>query len=284
MHQPPLPSPTRAFTLIELLLVLAMFSVLATITLVSFGHLGRGARLASATNTVSVTLANARALAMKHNQLVLVVFRPRNQSDGTQRVEAVTSTWTGESYLNRTAGRVRIIDRYLAAALVPSRLLPAGIQIAAPAYEADIDIEWVTQSNLHGAEGAADRQRGVVVGVLYGPDGTTRTRNSRTDADRLWLDLDGHGVVVPRIRDDGSDILPAEIPLDFFEQDNPDDEPFVTLAPFLAVYDDTAARASRATTWQADGDYRAELTGERGFISRLADRLHFNRYTGVVMK
>ena len=62
------------------------------------------------------------------------------------------------------------------------------------------------------------------------------------------------------------------------------DESFVTVAPFLAVYDDREARKLRAGDWNVGFDYELELTGPDGFITHNGLRVHFNRYTGVVMK
>ena len=71
---------------------------------------------------------------------------------------------------------------------------------------------------------------------------------------------------------------------DFFDQKIFDDEAFVRIAPFLAVYDDDKAREMRTTDWTDQADYEAELTGTTGYITQFADRIHFNRYTGVVMR
>ena len=66
--------------------------------------------------------------------------------------------------------------------------------------------------------------------------------------------------------------------------DEPTDEPNVEPVPFLAVYDDTEARELRVTDWTNAGDYRNELTGPLGYIAQWSDPLHFNRYTGVIMR
>ena len=55
--------------------------------------------------------------------------------------------------------------------------------------------------------------------------------------------------------------------------------------PFVAVYDDEEPREMfGADDWGDFETYRAELTGPEGYINLRADRIHFNRYTGVAMK
>ena len=75
----------------------------------------------------------------------------------------------------------------------------------------------------------------------------------------------------------------------FFNQWWETDETLVTVVPFLAVYDDEKARELRTTDWTDQTDYEAELTGSltdspTAYINLRADRIHFNRYTGVAMK
>ena len=67
-----------------------------------------------------------------------------------------------------------------------------------------------------------------------------------------------------------------------------DDEPFVVIAPFLAVYDDDEARELGDTAnWDDPQIYQQDLVGlpnDPGYITENANRIHFNRYTGVVMR
>ena len=76
------------------------------------------------------------------------------------------------------------------------------------------------------------------------------------------------------------------------EYDDQDDEPMIYTAPFLAVYDDDQARKEKVENWTEAGGYD-ELVGsptalggyfKEGFISTHADPIHFNKYTGVVLK
>ena len=63
-----------------------------------------------------------------------------------------------------------------------------------------------------------------------------------------------------------------------------DDEPFISPVPYVAVYDDDKARETRTTNWLTQAQIDADLTGPNGYINTYADRIHFNRYTGVAMK
>ena len=83
----------QAFTLTELLVVIGVIAVLATLTLISTKAISAGARVSSAVNTVTAALDNGRALAMRRNAVVLVAFRPRFDRNRTdQVVEVVTAT------------------------------------------------------------------------------------------------------------------------------------------------------------------------------------------------
>ena len=86
------------FTLTELLVAIGIIAVLASITAIAVRAISKDARQASGVNAVTAALSNARALAMKNNELVLVVFRPRRATVNTQYVEVVFCEWTGETY------------------------------------------------------------------------------------------------------------------------------------------------------------------------------------------
>jgi prepilin-type N-terminal cleavage/methylation domain-containing protein len=280
------PSRCRlAFTLTELLVVIAVISVLSVLTLVSIKAITSDARIASGSNAVSAALENARSLALKDNAVVLVVFRPRLDGESEQFIEVVTATFTGESYRDGNSPW-RVIDRFVQSPGVPVRALPVGVKVACPAYDANEDLRWVTQAHLP-ATLSENEVPGVVLGVMYGPDGTTLAQNLGSDSDYLWVDfkpnLDPTGT--PLIRFGEQDERPnavsgqTRLTMTF-----PDDETFVTVAPFLAVYDDAKARESKTLPWNDQANYEAELTGSSGYITANADRIHFNRYTGVVMR
>jgi hypothetical protein len=74
---------------------MGVIGVLSTLTLVSIRAIARDARLSSATNTVTAALDNARALAMKRNQPVLVAFFPGVEG-ARSRVDVLTAVWAGD--------------------------------------------------------------------------------------------------------------------------------------------------------------------------------------------
>ena len=106
------------------------------------------APLAIKANSVKAALDNARAMAMKNNTIVLVVFRPRLEGVHKQKqeVDIYTAKWTGESILNLNGANV--VDRFVPIPPIVVRTIPAGIKIAAPFYGDNEDEVWITQSHL----------------------------------------------------------------------------------------------------------------------------------------
>ena len=187
-------------------------------------------------------------------------------------VEATVAKWTGESYF--TSGG-QVIDRFVPHQDVGPRTLPVGIKVAGPDYRNSLsgvisDDIWLTQAHLP----AIDQQNqltgerpGALIGVMYAPDGSTITRNSQSDSNSAWVDfvVDPDPTVDPTLIRFGNPEFPASVDELFFEQWWADDEPLVTIVPFLAVYHDEQAREFRTTEWSTSEDY-AELTGATGYI------------------
>lgn len=284
----------NGFTLTELLIVMGVIGVLSVLTLISMRVIARNAKLAASTNTVFASLDNARAIAIRDGNLVLLAFRPRIENGEDVVVDLVACRWTGESY---PAAPVGTIDRFEPIADFPVRTLSSGIKVAAPSYRTGNDLEWTTQSHLPRTQAVASPEwPGALLGVMYGPDGTILTSNPRTDASLIWVDFNHHPTyVVPRIELDMFD--PDPIPIvdlaidtnrfdDYFRQIIATDEPFITFAPFIAVYDDEAARELKdpVRDWGDEQGYVNDLTGPDGYITRLGNRIYFNRYTGVALK
>lgn len=308
MSRPHAKSPGRqspgGFTLTELLIVMGVIATLSVLTLVSVKAIANDARMASATNTVVASLDNARSLAMKNNNLVMVVFKARlDGSDGVV-VDIVPCEWTGESYRNGVVGitPVQVIDRFRPIPDAPVRSLPRGIKVAAPRYALQGDEAWATQSNLPATEAGLE-VAGVVLGVMYGPDGTTVSNNPQSDSDFLWVDFQFNPADGAQIRNNflnmpNDDLPPGAVNLNeptYFTQNFESDEPFVLMAPFLAVYDDDQARELKTGDWSdtpaGRAVYQRDLVGDPsdpetfpGYITGNSTRIHFNRYTGVVMK
>jgi prepilin-type N-terminal cleavage/methylation domain-containing protein len=303
----PAPGGRRAaFTLTELLVAIGIIAVLAALTAISIRGVAKDARLASSRNTVAAVLDNARALAMKENRLVMVVFRPRWDGPKKVYVELVTAQWTGESAINYNPqygadGYYPVVDRFIPVPDIPARRLSTGIKVAGPRYAETDDTQfrddvWTTQVHLPGIDqsaggGQTSEAPGSMMAVLYGPDGATCTANSASDSNLMFVDFN-----LDRFQRAYASTVPppgnyhdytysgGDAPYMYFDQFFVNDEPYVTIVPFLAVYDDDEARELRATNWTDQSDYEAELVGPNGYITAHADRLHFNRYTGVAMK
>ncbi len=101
------------------------------------------------------------------------------------------------------------------------------------------------------------------------PDGTTITRNSQSDSNQSFVDFNNSG---------DQQINSFDIDDQMFEND----EPYLAMAPFLAVFDDDEAREIKDTTAWGDEIIRREDITD--YVTQFAKRIHFNRYTGVVMK
>jgi prepilin-type N-terminal cleavage/methylation domain-containing protein len=219
-HRPRLRAGTAwlaGFTLLELLVVMGILLILATLTAIGVGKVTRDAKLANATNVLVASLGNARAIAIRDNAYVMVTFRiaPDRRSRGLPRepqvVQVVTARWTGEVVTSGTplpptsvppiVPPVRPLpndvfaDRFIPVPGVPTRELPGGILVAGPAFgfvtDASIggnDGQWRTQPRFAGTPNLAavpptftpDLARtelGWAIGVLFGPDGRVLSRN-----------------------------------------------------------------------------------------------------------
>lgn len=289
----------RGFTLIELLVTMGIVAIIATITIVGLRAVTEGSKIASARNTITATLDNARGLAMEENTIVMVAFRAKLIGDDKQVVEAVTARFAGDTYVNNAGV---LVDRFVPIPEVAARELPEGVKVAAPFYESEIDFLWMATSDLPNVRGN-NEVAGCIVSVMYGPDGETLRYNPRTDAVQSWVDFNPtfdfseYGEV--RQRHAGDDYFPnaaqlvasiCDFGLDytaFMCQQYQDDEPFVIPAPFLAVFNDEECRTFYDTsTWTgatANGGLN-RINNQSEYINQYADRIHFNRYTGVVMK
>jgi len=283
------------FTLAELLVVIGIIVILATTTLFAVGRMAREARLSSATNSVIAALDNARTHAIRNNEMVLVVFRPRLRADrNEQYIEVVTAVWTGESYTwpPPPAGpNYRpVIDRFVPVGDLRPRALPIGIKVAAPRYYGgtDTDATWETQVHLPSTlAGFTGERVGALLGIMFDGQGRVVTKNSLsgTGSNQQWVDFNSDGLH----RDRGTDYnyrtgnFPPQPFAARFDHVAEFDEPYVTTAVFLAVFDDDRAREFRTTNWSTNALYD-ELIGGNGWITRNSDRIHFNRYTGVVMR
>jgi prepilin-type N-terminal cleavage/methylation domain-containing protein len=275
----------RAFTLTELLVVMGIIALLGVLTAVSYRGIAKDAKLSSAKNTVSAMLDTARGLAMKNNRPTLVMFSPKLLGPNDQRIEVLLAEWTGdvvEQVVQVPAstcfpGSVnpRLFERFAVVEGTQPRYLAAGINVAGPNYNTcdSLDDKWVVPSNLMNPQEAPGRP----IAVLFLPDGTTST-NVPATATRA-----NNYPFVDRNLDGLQNRLSASQDIDsYFYQLTADDEPCADYAPYLAVFNEQEARELYSTTGWTVAQARVDDLSQ--YIKENADRIHFNRYTGVAMK
>jgi prepilin-type N-terminal cleavage/methylation domain-containing protein len=304
--------PRRSFTLIELLVVMGVVALLSALTALGYRSIAKDAKIASGKNTVMAVLDNARAMAMKTNQIVMVVFRPH--VDGKEEyVEAVTAKWTGDSGTADTPFGKQVVDRFAPIPGVPTRSLPVGIKVAGPFFgasvnnSANLDDKWITVTHLPAVtDNGQGEAPGEMLGVMFDPSGTTITASSATDAARIFVDFNNDSLqqfgnqVTGVTKLDYYSYLPSDgLPTpptiglaqwngQYFNQEFESDEPYIDVVPYLAVFDDDKAREfydiTRWSTPPSATPGPNRMADYTEFITQNADRIHFNRYTGVAMK
>ena len=330
----------RAFTLLELLVVMGIMMILAVLTAISVGKVTRDAKLANATNGVVAALGTARAIAIRDNAYVLVTFRvaPDRQSRQVPRtplvIQVITARWTGEvvtpdapvpAGVEMPSTRDVYGQRFVPVPGVPSRDLPSGVYVAGPGFfrvsnnsTGLSDKYWFTQPTFAGTANLAATpptyvpnlaltEVGNAIGVMFGPDGRTASRmdNDVTEVDNVdssdgnawvkpFLDTDGNG-----FPSRGTSVFGTFPPLQnvsFFYYDEPLDNGFIDLVPYLAVFNMSEAREKfNSSLWKGPtigslGSfipiYTAPTIPQRvqdisKFVDEQSDRITFNRYTGV---
>lgn len=298
-----------AFTLIELLVAMGVIIVLATVTLVSVRALAQGASRASAVNRVKAMLGSARATAMKRGRPVAVVFTASwdpARPDVPQRTEMWLVEYSGVTLQPDPLGNPNLlIDRFVPVEDAEPLALPAGFKVAGPWYDLNTDGRWVTQPELRLSDPVAfgsPEWPGRMIAVMFAPDGSLVTSRPMGDNSHSFVDFN-HGVTNTSTNvngdgdDDGSpqdlwDTSNTTFP--FFDYNEPGDETNLVFVPFLAVYNDDEAREFYgADDWSDEEQYFAELVNgvfnntlnpNVGYITEYGERIHFNRYTGVVMR
>lgn len=253
---------------------MAIIVVVALLTVVAVRQIANDARLSTARNAITAGLDNARAIAMRDNEYVLAAFRVKWNEGEDQVTELVLAKWTRDSHIDDW----RLLDRY---ELIPDyapRALPVGIKVAGTWYDlpgVSSDFTWITQPELKYSEsGSETPDRFRMIGMIFAPDGSIVSRNLASGADRNYIDFNRNG---------GRDYIASDGAK--YDYVNLDDEPNVEQVPFLAVYDDREAREIRLNdTWNSASRIDQDLTGPEGYIALRADRIHFNRYTGVAMR
>jgi len=295
----PISSRLRAFTIIELLVVMGVIGVLALLTTLGARKLTQGSRLAAATNAVTSALGNARAAAIKDSAVTAVVFRPvwdLSRRQIPQHVEIVTVRSTGErsSFQSNNNIGIAVAERYRPVQGIPTVSLPEGIKVAGPMYDPPGSFGAIASENVYATQvelvkaetcaEAIDFNR--VVAVLFGPDGQflTRPPHGSLNETKSYVDWNDNGGL-PNAPADPQDVVPGACSSGNFErfwlQDHPDDECNLMFVPFLSIYDDKAARELKGTDWGNVNNMINELTGPNGYIAQFGDRINFNRFSGI---
>ena len=288
----------RAFTIVELLVVIGVIGILAALTTLGARRLTAGSRLAAATNAVTSALGNARAAAIKDGITTAVVFRPvynPAKPNVPQRVELITVRSTGErSFFGQTQIGLRMAERYRPVQGIPATVLPEGIKVAGPMYDPPGSFGAIPAEQVYATQAEIipmlackeSIEFNRIVAVLFGPDGQFLTRPTRGSIDEMksYVDWNDNGGL-PTPPQDPQDVQQGNCAQGFFEQfwlqDHPDDENNLMFVPFVSVYDDKAARELKGTDWGNDNNMLGELTGPSGYISQFGDKITFNRFSGI---
>lgn len=277
----------RGFTLLELLVVTGIIVLLAVITVISVQALSRDARQTAAVNTVKASLGTARALAMRNNRPVMVVFRARPQGERDQYIEVIYAQWSGESYPIQVGTGFDLVDRFVPINDAPEAKLAPGIMIAGPRYigtGAGSDDRWRPTSNIYRIQNAGEIN-GQMYGVMFSADGSVITQNSLTDSNRQFVDFNNDGLQrTPSANLDynlGVSVTFAQY-IAMSDHVTFDQEPFIVMVPFLAIYSDREVREVTGDgDWTTYPNIEADITF---YVNQFADRIHFNRYTGVLTR
>ena len=288
----------RAFTIVELLVVIGVIGILAALTTLGARRLTAGSRLAAATNAVTSALGNARAAAIKDGITTAVVFRPvynPAKPNVPQRVELITVRSTGErSFFGQTQIGLRMAERYRPVQGIPATVLPEGIKVAGPMYDPPGSFGAIPAEQVYATQAEIipmlackeSIEFNRIVAVLFGPDGQFLTRPTRGSIDEMksYVDWNDNGGL-PTPPADPQDVQQGNCAQGFFEQfwlqDHPDDENNLMFVPFVSVYDDKAARELKGTDWGNDNNMLGELTGPSGYIAQFGDKITFNRFSGI---
>ena len=297
------------FTLVELIVVIAVMTILASISGLAFRRIAADLRMASAESLLSASLDNARALAIKKNRYVMAVFVPRLINDRTQQVtDIILAEWRGDS-MNAIFEdpKISTVDRFVPVQGVEVRTLENGVNVAAPDYTSRHKEEfWATSTFLPDVTVSNTNREiwGRVSAILFSPEGRVVTRNSKTNAYRTWVDFNFDG---EQAYDPDPDRNPATDDAEVvgWLTDTPDvrdthyssmrwvwgvylhgegGEPFVNLAPWVTVYDEKKFRTLYPSSWQGADGWEDRLDDYTEFIKATATPIRYNRYSGVSMK
>ncbi len=297
----------RGFTLIELLVAIGIIVLLSVIALASTRSLRGSLRFSTAVNTTTALLERARSEAIRRGEPVMAAFRPvviglqdrngdgiTNEADRSPEdqfgVEVVLLRWTGETVSFQTSSSSRYaVDRWVPIQDLKSGRLPSGMSVAVPSYfsfgDNFGDDSWVSPTDF--SVQPLDYQ-GEVPAIMFDETGASLEDNPNSPALGPWLDWNNDRVV----RTDGQNraanasgeySIPGSTG-DFYRQARFDDEPFASVSSFLAIFDQTAARAQLFPGQDFENGVLIGAGANPSYVQREGKILHLNRFSGVVMK
>jgi len=297
------------FTLVELIVVIAVMTILASISGLAFRRIAADLRMSTAENTLSASLDNARSIAIQKNRYVMAVFIPRLTADKTEQMtDIILAQWNGDSmtadFPNNSGSRLWTVDRFVPVQGVEVRSIEGGVSVAAPSYHNDDDDLWLTPTYLPDVALQEDALKvGRVSAVMYSPEGRVVVRNAKSSADRSWVDFnfDGEQTYDPD-PDRNPNTNDAYVVGWLTSSPDPETElyegmvsslwgvllngqggePMVMPVPFVAVYDEKEFR----TLYPSDAwnDYTQRIDDYSEYVNETARRIQFNRYSGVTLQ
>ena len=297
------------FTLVELIVVIAVMTILASISGLAFRRMAADLRMSSAESMLTASLDNARSIAIQKNRYVMAVFIPRLTADRTEQVtDIVIAQWNGDSmnadFPTNSGSRIWTVDRFVPVQGIEVRSIEGGVNVAAPSYHNGIDDEWLTATYLPDVALQEDALKvGRVSAVMFSPEGRVVLRNAKSSADRSWVDfnLDGEQTYDPDPdRNPSTDdayvvgwLTSSPDPeTELYEGmyswlwgvflNGQGGEPMVMTVPFVTVYDEKEFR----TLYPSDAwdDYQQRIDDYTEYVNETARRIQFNRYSGVTLR
>ncbi len=206
----------------------------------------------------------------------------------------------------KIAGPAFIFDTGGTQMLTDLRAAGANISTLDEAWVTSTHLPAIVQAGQSGSSGPGDGEApGDMIGVMYAADGTTISRNSHTDSNRSWVDFDNDGVQdwggqvtdyfgAPLNLQSNCTSCPVNLSSPYcydwrWSQRFENDESWIDFVSYIAVFDDDRARElNDVTKWNpATGGNTActkRMADYTTYIINNADRIHFNRYTGVALK
>ena len=194
---------------------------------------------------------------------------------------------TTESECDRVMEEFQLIDG-IAPILLPAVIQVAGSMADWPTGNPPVgqDEKWISQPILK--ETIALSEKASMVVIRFGPDGGLLTRNpgltaSVTVGEDLnaslspWIDFNRNGLI--DIGKSNTGVSDNQ----YFDYDELIDEPLGNQTAFLAVFDSNRLHEEKnlAESWLGSSNSATLRAATTAFINQFADRIHFNRFTGV---